>query len=88
MTRVLLISWVCLIGQLSLGQDDQQKPMVVATASMIADEPCVAYRLSRSALMEIKEKDPELAANLHEFVACLLAERLADTTILLAKLSE
>jgi hypothetical protein len=38
-------------------------------------------------LIEIKEKDPELAADLHEFVACLLAERLADTTKLLATLS-
>ena len=57
------------------------------TASIIADKPSVTYRLPRSVLLEIKEKDPELAAALHEFVARLLAERLADTTRLLATLS-
>ncbi len=58
------------------------------TASIIADEPSVAYRLSRSALDEIKQVDPDLAAALHEYVARLLAERLADTTRLLATYSD
>jgi SulP family sulfate permease len=47
------------------------------TASVIADSPTVAYRLTRTALSEMKERAPELAAIFHEFVVCLLSERLA-----------
>ena len=50
------------------------------TASVIADSPVTAYRLTRAALSEMKEKEPELAATFHEFVARLLSERLAATT--------
>jgi SulP family sulfate permease len=50
------------------------------TASVIADSPAVAYRLTRTALSEMKEQEPELAATFHEFVAYLLSERLANTT--------
>jgi len=50
------------------------------TASVIADSPVTAYRLTRTALSEMKEKEPELAATFHEFVARLLSERLAATT--------
>jgi len=50
------------------------------TASVIADSPVTAYRLTRMALSEMKEKEPELAATFHEFVAYLLSERLAVTT--------
>ncbi len=50
------------------------------TASVIADSPVVAYRLTRAALSEMKEKEPELAATFHEFAARLLSERLAATT--------
>lgn len=56
------------------------------TASIIADAPSVIYRLSRTALMEMREKAPYLAAALHEFIAQQLAERLEDTTRLLATL--
>jgi SulP family sulfate permease len=50
------------------------------TASVIADSPVTAYRLTRTALSEMKEVEPELAATFHEFVARLLSERLAATT--------
>jgi hypothetical protein len=39
-----------------------------------------AYRLTSQALSEMKEKEPELAATFHEFMARLLSERLAATT--------
>jgi SulP family sulfate permease len=58
------------------------------TASIIAEENCMAYRLSKAALAEIKQKDSDLAAAIHEFIACLLARRLADTTRLLAALDQ
>jgi SulP family sulfate permease len=51
-----------------------------STASVIADSPVTAYRLTRAALSEMKEKEPELAATFHEFAARLLSERLAATT--------
>jgi SulP family sulfate permease len=50
------------------------------SASVIADSPVIAYRLTRNALSEMKEKEPELAATFHEFAALLLSERLAATT--------
>jgi SulP family sulfate permease len=50
------------------------------TTSAIADSPGTAYRLTRSALAEMKETQPELAATFHEFAARLLSERLAATT--------
>ncbi len=49
-------------------------------ASVIADSPVTAYRLTRTALSEMKEREPALAATFHEFVAYLLSERLAATT--------
>jgi SulP family sulfate permease len=51
-----------------------------STASVIADSPTVAYRLTRAALSRMVEEEPELAATFHEFVAHLLSERLAATT--------
>jgi SulP family sulfate permease len=51
-----------------------------STASVIADSPVTAYRLTRAALSAMKEKEPELAATFHEFAAHLLSERLAATT--------
>jgi len=51
----------------------------IRTASVIADSPVTAYQLTRTALSEMKERDPELAAAFHEFVAHLLSERLAAT---------
>ncbi len=50
------------------------------TASVIADSPTIAYRLTRTALSEMKENQPELAATFHEFAAFLLSERLSATT--------
>ncbi|MFZ5819801.1 MAG: SulP family inorganic anion transporter [Chloroflexota bacterium] len=51
-----------------------------STASVIADMPVTAYRLTRAALTEMKEKEPELAATFHEFAAHLLSERLTSIT--------
>lgn len=50
----------------------------VRTASVLAARPSSVYRLSAQALKEMGEKDPEVAARLHEWIARLLAERLAD----------
>lgn len=50
------------------------------TASVIAESPVTAYRLTRVALSRMVEEEPELAATFHEFVARLLSERLTATT--------
>ena len=50
------------------------------TASVIADSPVTAYRLTRTALTAMKEQEPTLAATFHAFAAHLLSERLAATT--------
>ncbi len=50
------------------------------TASVIADSPVTTYRLTRSKLLKMKEKEPELAATFHEFAGRLLSERLTTTT--------
>jgi SulP family sulfate permease len=48
------------------------------TASVVADRASTVYRLSKSTLKEMEKKDPEVAALLHQWIASLLAERLAE----------
>ena len=48
------------------------------TASVVADRASVVYRLSKNALKEMEKQDPEVAALLHQWIARLLAERLAE----------
>lgn len=50
----------------------------VRTASVVASHPSTVYRLSLQALKAMREKDPEIAALFHEWIARLLAERMAD----------
>jgi len=61
------------VGEMDLYQ------RVKCPASIVADSPVTAYRLTRTALSEMKTKEPELAATFHEFFAQLLSERLATT---------
>ncbi len=49
------------------------------SASVVADEPSTIYVLSKESAREMTEKAPELAASFHEYMARLLAERLAHT---------
>jgi len=46
------------------------------TASVVAESPAIAYRLTRAELTRMVEQEPELAATFHEFIARLLSERL------------
>ena len=48
------------------------------TASVVASRPSTVYRLSLQSLAEMREKDPQVAALFHEWIARLLAERVAD----------
>jgi SulP family sulfate permease len=62
-----------IVGELGMYLDTTR------TASVTADSPTIAYRLTRMALFEMKEREPELAATFHEFAVRLLSERLAAT---------
>lgn len=48
------------------------------SASVIASEPCVAYRLSAERFALIQRKAPLLAAAVNRFVVTLLAERVSE----------
>lgn len=48
------------------------------SASVIASEPCVAYRLSAERFALIQRKAPQLAAAVNRYVVALLAERVAE----------
>jgi sulfate permease, SulP family len=50
----------------------------VRTASVVAARQSIVYKLSLQALKDMREKDPEIAALFHEWIARLLAERVAD----------
>jgi sulfate permease, SulP family len=50
----------------------------IRTASVVAAKPTSVYRLSAKALKEMHDKDPDVAAHMHEWVARLLAERLTE----------
>jgi sulfate permease, SulP family len=48
------------------------------TAYVVASRHSTVYRLSLQSLMEMREKDPKIAALFHEWIARLLAERIKD----------
>ncbi|EPR37336.1 sulfate transporter [Desulfovibrio sp. X2] len=48
------------------------------SASVVATEDCVIYRLSKKMLEEIQSRDPHLASAIHRFVVNRLAERLGE----------
>jgi SulP family sulfate permease len=58
------------------------------SATVIANEPSVVYRLSADALKKMEEEDPRLASKLHEWVARVLSERLGENNRTLEALLE
>jgi CRP-like cAMP-binding protein len=55
---------------------------------VIAEEPAVIWRFSRTALARLRAEDPELAIRFHEALAAMLAERLTSTNRLVRFLAE
>jgi SulP family sulfate permease len=49
------------------------------TADVVAETPCVVFRLSRAALERMEAEDPRLAAALHRRLAVTLAARVSDS---------
>jgi SulP family sulfate permease len=58
------------------------------SATVIANEPSVVYRLSADALKRMEEDEPRLASKLHEWVARVLSERLSENNRTLEALLE
>jgi SulP family sulfate permease len=54
------------------------------SATVVADEPAIVYRLTRELLTEMSRSEPGLAGHFHEFMARRLSARLADKDRLLA----
>jgi CRP-like cAMP-binding protein len=73
MTRLRTMGFGTVVGELGfyLGQ--------LASASVVVQQPGTIYRLSIEALKRMNETNPKTAALFHEFMAHLLAERLANT---------
>jgi SulP family sulfate permease len=70
------------VGELGLYLDEAR------TASIVADELCVVYRLSRENLDRMHTEKPGLAAAFNLFMVRLLADRLTDTSKILQSVLE
>ncbi len=55
-------------------------------ASVVAETPCVIWRISAAALLHLKEADPTIAARFHFYMCRILAGRLAKNHELLRTL--
>ena len=77
--RICSIGSGALVGEIALylGQ--------IRSASVVAEWPTRAYRLSAAALRRMEEADAGVAAAFHQYVARYLARRLADTNALLKR---
>ena len=73
-TRIRTMGAGTLVGEIGayLGQP--------ASASVVADQDCVIYRMTVEAVRKIEADDPQLAAAFHRFMAHFLARRLTRTT--------
>ena len=53
------------------------------TASVVADDPCHARRLTQKAIKKIESEQPALIATFHKFMARRLSQKLADSNSML-----
>jgi SulP family sulfate permease len=60
----------------------------VRTASVVTLQPSTLYRLSASAMKQMEEQAPEVAADLHRLIARLMAARLAENNDTLAAMMD
>jgi SulP family sulfate permease len=48
------------------------------TADVVAETPSVVLRLTRATIQQLEETEPEVASDLHRWLATTLADRLSD----------
>ena len=56
------------------------------TATVVAEAPCVAQRLSVEAIARMEAEDVQLSNQFHRFLATLMADKLADNSRLLEQM--
>ena len=69
--RLMTIGAGTIVGEMELYMD---QPRV---ASVVAERPCIIFRLSADGLATMAREAPDLAAAFHKLIAGLLAERIA-----------
>jgi SulP family sulfate permease len=75
--RLRTMSAGTVVGEIGLYLDSRR------SASVIADEPTTAYRLSRESLESMERQHPEIAFAFHKLMVLVEAERLASLNHLL-----
>jgi SulP family sulfate permease len=71
-TRLSSIRSGTVVGELGLYLKNER------TANVVAEQKSVLYKLSLDAMKKMEQQDPDVASALHEWIARLLAERMAD----------
>lgn len=72
--RVRVAQAGAVLGEMGLYADRTR------SASIVADEPTVFYTLSKAALDQLERDNPAVAITFHRMIACILSDRLADST--------
>jgi SulP family sulfate permease len=72
MTRIRSIRSGTVIGELGLYLRTER------TANVVTEQKSVLYKLNFEAMKKMEAENPDVASALHEWIARLLAERMAD----------
>lgn len=72
MTRLRSIRSGTVVGELGMYLKGER------TANVVTEQKSILYRLTFDAMKNMETQDPEVASALHEWIARLLAERMAD----------
>ena len=73
-TRIRTMHQGALIGEVGVYLDQP------ATATVVADVPCMLFRMTAKNLKQLEKDDPAVAGGFHRFMAQFLARRLSQTT--------
>ena len=71
-TRLSSIRSGTVVGELGLYLKNQR------TANVVTEQQSILYKLTLDAMKNMEKQDPDVASALHEWIARLLAERMAD----------
>lgn len=74
MTRLRNVRGGTVVGDISLYLGQPR------TANVVTEQKCVLYRLTTESMKKMESQDAEAASALHEWIARLMAERMADNT--------
>ncbi|MBE0683298.1 MAG: SLC26A/SulP transporter family protein [Anaerolineales bacterium] len=74
MTRLRNVRGGTVVGDISLYLGQPR------TANVVTEQKCVLYRLTTESMKKMESQDSEAASALHEWIARLMAERMADNT--------